>query len=289
MTACIGGWFVRRRAFAQGLSASGAGLGTLLIVPLARWLIDEFGWRRAYEVLAVLCAAAFALAAAAAARPPHQVLAGRPSVHQVRQAAARGPFAQVYLGGLLMTAALFVPFVFLVRYATDHGIDKPTAALLLSILGASNVVSRLLLTSLAGRVGAVRLYLFCFACLPLGLGLWLVAGSSYGILALFAVVLGVSHGGYVALSPEVTAELFGVSHLGSVLGALWTAAGVAGLLSPVVAGSLIDTAGYSATIAGALVLATLAVLVQRGLWTAPGAAGRPELLATEPATPASAP
>lgn len=72
MTACIGGWFLRRRALAQGLSASGAGLGTLLMVPLARWLIDEFGWRRAYEVLAVLCSGALVLAAAVAARPPHR-------------------------------------------------------------------------------------------------------------------------------------------------------------------------------------------------------------------------
>src|SRR5690606_25468833 len=151
MTACIGGWFLRRRALAQGLSASGAGLGTLLIVPLARWLIDEFGWRRAYEVLAVLCVAALVFAAAVAARPPGGSPAGRPSLRRIRQAAARGPFAPVYAGGLLMTAALFVPFVFLVRYATDHGIGSGPAALLLSVLGASNVASRLVLTSLAGR------------------------------------------------------------------------------------------------------------------------------------------
>lgn len=289
MTACIGGWFVRRRALAQGLSASGAGLGTLLVVPFARWLIDEFGWRRAYGTLAVLCTAALLVAAAAAARPPHQVRGGRPSLRQVRHAASAGPFARVYLGGLLMSAALFVPFVFLVRYATDHGIDGRAAALLLSVLGASNVVSRLVLTSLAGRLGALRLYLACFASLPLGLGVWLAAGDSYGALAVFAAILGVSHGGYVALSPEVTAELFGVAHLGTVLGALWTAAGVAGLLSPVLAGTLIDAAGYTVTIVAALGSATLALVVQRSLWTARRAPARPGLLPAEPAAPASAP
>lgn len=289
MTACIGGWFLRRRALAQGLSASGAGLGTLLIVPFARWLIDEFGWRRAYEVLAVLCTAALVLAAAVAARPPNRAPAGRPSLRRIRQAAAAGPFAQAYVGGLLMTAALFVPFVFLVRYATDHGIDARSAALLLSVLGASNIASRLALTSLAGRVGAVRLYLMCFALLPLGLGLWLAAGDSYAMLALFAAVLGVSHGGYVALSPEVVADLFGVANLGTVLGALWTASGVAGLLSPVLAGALIDTAGYTVTIVAALGAASLAVLAQRRLWTDRKPAGRPDLLTTEPPAPVSAP
>lgn len=289
MAACIGGWFVRRRALAQGLSASGAGLGTFLIVPLARWLIDEFGWRHAYQVLALLCAGALVLAAAVAARPPQRVPVGRPSLRRAREAAAAGPFAPVYIGALLMTASLFVPFVFLVRYATDHGIDAGAAALLLSVLGASNVASRLVLTSLAGRVGAVRLYLMCFALLPVGLGLWLAAGDSYAILAVFAAVLGVSHGGYVALSPEVAAELFGVANLGTVLGALWTAAGVGGLLSPVLAGSLIDAAGYTVTIVAALGFASLAVLAQRSLWTDAKPAGRPALLTAEPPAPVSAP
>jgi MFS family permease len=268
MTACIGGWFVRRRAVAQGLSAAGSGLGTLLVVPFARWLIDEFGWRRSYEVLGLMCSTALLIAAAIAARPPNRVPAGRPSLQRVREAAAAGPFRELYIGGFLLSAALFVPFVFLVRYATDHGISKRDAAFLLSMLGASNIVCRLVATGLAGRFGAVRVYMTCFVALPVGLGLWLVAGDSYLTLATFAVVLGVSHGGYVALSPEVTAQLFGVANLGSVLGALWTGSGVAGLLSPVLAGYLIDGAGFTTTIVVAFVLASLSVLAQRRLWSA---------------------
>ncbi len=106
MTACIGGWFVRRRALAQGLSAAGSGLGTFLTVPLARWLIDEHGWRRAYEVLAVICVVALLLAAATASRPPNRASPGRPSWQRVREAAAAGPFLQTYVGGLLLERGL---------------------------------------------------------------------------------------------------------------------------------------------------------------------------------------
>jgi hypothetical protein len=59
-----------------------------------------------------------------------------------------------------------------------------------------------------------------------------------------------------------------VDNLGSVLGALWSASGVAGLLSPVLAGFLIEGAGFTPTIVVALVLAGLALLAQRKLWTA---------------------
>jgi MFS family permease len=267
VAACVGGWFVRYRAIALGLSASGIGFGTLLLVPIAEWMIDSFGWRTAYAVLAVACTASLVLMAAVAARPPNAVPAGRLSVSRLRQAAALGPFAQLYFGGFFLSSSLYVPFVFLVRYATDHGISKRSAALLLSVLGASNILSRLVTTGLARRVGAVRMFMACVSLLPLGFVLWLSSGSSYAALALFAVMLGISHGGYVALSPEVTAQFFGVGNLGTVLGALWTASGVAGLFSPVLAGQLIDAAGYSTTIIVAFGAATLAVLVQRTLWT----------------------
>ena len=274
MTACIGGWFLRRRALAQGLSAAGSGLGSLVVVPIARWLIDTRGWRQAYVVLAVICATALVVAAAVAARPPNHRSAGRPSLRRIRAAAAGGPFLQAYLGGFLMTASLFVPFVFLVRYATDHGIARRDAVVLLSVLGASNIISRLATTAVAGRFGALRVYTACFAALPFGLALWFFAGSSYGMLALFAAVLGISHGGYVALSPEVSAELFGVANLGTMLGALWTASGVAGLLSPVLAGSLIDAAGYRPAIAAAFAVALLGALSQRGLSPKAGSQAR---------------
>ena len=268
VAACIGGWFVRFRALALGLSASGIGFGTLLLVPVVRWSIDDMGWRRTYLLLAVLSASSLVLTALVATRPPHAVAASRPSLRRIREAAGKGPFLELYIGGLLLSSSLYVPFVFLVRYATDHGIGSRSAALLLSILGASNILSRLLTTGLAGRVGALRMFLLCFALLPFGFAVWLLAGGSYPALALFAVVLGISHGGYVALSPEVAAQLFGVANLGAVLGALWTAPGVGGLLSPVLAGVLIDSAGYDATIMVALAASVVASAVQRSLWAA---------------------
>jgi len=271
VTACLGGWFVRRRALALGLSASGIGFGTILLVPVVQWMIDAVGWRRAYVVLAVVCSVSLVFAALVASRPPDSVARGRLSLARVREATRGGPFPQLYVGGLLLSAGMYVPFVFLVRYAVDQGISKGSAALLLSVLGASNIVSRLALTSLAGRVGAVRMFLACFLLLPVAFGVWLLAGDSYAALACFAAMLGVTHGGYVSLSPEVTAQLFGVENLGAVLGALWTASALSGLVTPVLAGTLIDAAGYRTTIAVALAAAIGAVAVQARLWALPGA------------------
>jgi OFA family oxalate/formate antiporter-like MFS transporter len=50
-------WFVRRRGFASGMAVSGIGVGTLVMPPLASFLIESLGWRGAYLVLGALAAA----------------------------------------------------------------------------------------------------------------------------------------------------------------------------------------------------------------------------------------
>lgn len=171
-------------------------------------------------------------------------------------------FRALYLAGLLMTLALFVPFVFLKPYAEEHGIGSGAAAALISFLGAGSLAGRLVLGAVAGRLGVLRLYELCFVLLGGSFALWLVGGGSYIVLASFALVLGVSYGGYVALSPAAAAELFGLSGLGAVLGALYTAGGIGGLFGPAVAGSLIDaTDSYTPAIALAMGLGLTAVLI----------------------------
>jgi hypothetical protein len=51
-----------------------------------------------------------------------------------------------------------------------------------------------------------------FAIMALSYPIWLL-GSSYAALVLFAVTMGLGYGGYIALSPAVAAELWGVAGL----------------------------------------------------------------------------
>ena len=72
-----------------------------------------------------------------------------------------------------------------------------------------------------------------------------MADTNYGLLVTFALVLGLGYGGFIALSPAVTAELFGTAGMGGVLGALYTAAGVGGLVGPPLMGRIIDSSGHT--------------------------------------------
>jgi MFS family permease len=266
MVAVVGGWFERQRTLALGVAVAGIGMGTLVMAPVASRLIDSVGWRDAYRIYAVGGVAVMLMCALVARRPP--LIAGAQTPIPVRQAARTRAFRALYGSALLMSLTLFVPFVFLADYAEGEGIAAGAAALLVGVIGGASIVGRLGLGTLAPRLGLVRIYQGCFAVMASSFVIWLLAGGSYPALLVFAIVLGVAYGGFIALSPAVAAAAFGTVGLGGVLGALYTAAGFGGLVGPPVAGTTIDAAGYPTAIVACIVLTTAAFGVLLRLPTA---------------------
>ncbi|MGF1598659.1 MAG: MFS transporter [Acidimicrobiales bacterium] len=236
--AAVAGWFDRYRAIAQGVAATGNGLGTLILVPLANHLIERNGWRQTYVVLAVVCAVTFGLGGLLVERPP----VGRPlrAGRHLRAVMATASFRRLAIGSAMASACQSSAFVFTVLFATDAGISSARAALLVGLIGASSIVGRLFLTGLSGRVGPVRMLQACFFGQPVAFAVLLVAGANYALLVTYAILLGVAYGGYVALMGEVSAHLFGVRGLAVVLGWVYLAAAVGSLTFPVLVAYLAD-------------------------------------------------
>ena len=260
MVAVVGGWFLRRRNSALGIAVAGIGCGTVLVAPAAAAMIQRFGWRDTDLVLGVVAMALLLGCAALVERPPVHVT---PSAIDVRAAIRTPAFGLLYLNSFLSSMALFVPFVYLPAFAHDHGANEIASAALISIIGGASVIGRLGLGAIADRTSTIRLYQACFLLLAASFGLWLF-GSSYATMVVFAIAMGTGYGGFVALSPAVLAELFGVARLGTVMGILYTSGAVGALLGPPIAGMIIDyTGSYRWAIAYSLAgaLASFAVLI----------------------------
>jgi MFS family permease len=258
MVATVGAWFLRRRTAALGVAVAGIGVGTLVVAPISERLIDAYGWRTAYVVLGIGGAALLLVASLGAWRPPVTVIQEPVPLRAViRQ---RG-FVILYVATALISAALFVPFVFIKDYATDHGIDSGPATALVSIIGASSVVGRLGLGALGARLGATRLMQLSFAIMAASFLIWLSAGDSYERLVAFTIVMGVAYGGFIALAPAVAAGLFGTVGLGAILGALYTSAAIGGLVGPPIVGAVIDRLSYGAGITLAMVITAASTVV----------------------------
>ncbi len=262
MVANVGGWFDRHRATAIGLAVAGIGAGTMVMSPLSANLIDRYGWRDTYVILGIAGSAVLLASSFLVARPP-----GQPGAQPSRFAeAARSPaFRRLHISALCSGLALFVPFVFVGQYALDQGVESVPAAVLIGVLGGASILARIGFGSLVRRFGSFSLYKLCFVLNASSFVIWFVAGSSYPMLVVFVLVLGVGYGGFVALSTIVLAERMGVVGLGSILGLFYTSQGLGGLLGPPAAGWLIDTTDSyrPAIVACCLLLVTARLLLVR--------------------------
>jgi len=257
MVATVGGWFERDRTKAMGVAVAGIGLGTLVGAPLTKRLVLSYGWRTTFVILGIGSAALLALASLGARRPPGSGAQDSPPPLRVLLSDAR--FVWLYTSMVFLSCGLFVPMVYLDDYLESRG--KAGGALLIGIIGATSVVGRLALGAIAAKADLMRLYQLCVAALGASYVIWIVAGSNYTVLVIFAICMGTAYGGWIALSPAVIAHLFGPVGLGGVLGALYTSAGIGGLIGPPVIGVLIDAANYETAIGVAIAFSGVSLVL----------------------------
>lgn len=237
----VGHWFDRQRSMATGVLLSGVGAGTLAMPSLARFLIDGYGWRRAFVVLAVLSAVAVGQAVVFCTSPPDQAPSeGRP----ISIALGSRRFRRLYLSVVLMGPGFYAPFAFYNDYAVAEGIGGRAAAALIGTAGASSVVARLGFGSIGGRVNALQLYRLGYLLMTAALVAWLFAFSSYGVLVVSAVLLGLGWAAWVTAAPLVLADWFGLSDLGGLIGTFYTGLGIGAIFGPSLSGFIVDEFGY---------------------------------------------
>lgn len=259
MVSTVGGWFVKQRSMALGFAVAGIGLGTLVGSPLAARLIDATSWRTTFLIFAAGGGTLMVLAAVISERGPVAVAA--PTPRPLGDLLRLRPFAILYASMVFISYGIFIPFVFLIRSAEIRGIAEVPAAWLVGLIGGFSVLGRLGLGAMADRFGAVRLYLWSFSVIAGSQLIWLLAGSSYALLVAYAVIYGIGYGGFIALSPAVVAEVFGLEGLGAMIGTLYTGAAVGSLTGPPIAGLIIDQTGEKSAPILALIMSAIGTIV----------------------------
>jgi len=197
-------------------------------------------------------------------RSPSQAPGGAEG--HVRRVMRTREFKTISVAFALMSMALLGAFAFVIKFAEDDGVSPSRAALLMSIVGASSILGRLLLTAIAGRLGSVRLLQIALAAQPIAYFFWVIADGRYYLLAIFAALLGLTYGGFVALAGDVVAFYFGLAGIGAVTGMLFLCSGVGSLLGPPMVGFLADlstirliplSAVFIMALLGAIILFTI--------------------------------
>nr|XP_027225384.1 monocarboxylate transporter 12-like [Penaeus vannamei] len=149
------------------------------------------------------------------------------------------------------------PYIFIVDRAQQLGIPNKDSSYLLSVIGISNTVSRILLGYISDQPWVNRLYLYNIALTLCGIGtcmsIWFY---SYASQIFYAIVFGSMSGAYVGLTSVVLVDLLGMERLTNAFGLLLMFQGIASVLGPPMCGALFDLTGsydYSFLLAGSMI------------------------------------
>ncbi|VVD00897.1 unnamed protein product [Leptidea sinapis] len=143
------------------------------------------------------------------------------------------------ISNFLTSIGFYIPYLYTVPLAEKLGIENPPY--LISIIGASNLVGRIVLGYISDKPWVNRLlaYNICLTLAGISTALAMACSTFWG-LALYATVFGFTIGAYVGLTSVVLVDLLGLEKLTNAFGLLLLFQGLASLIGPPFAGWLYD-------------------------------------------------
>lgn len=269
----IARWFAAGLGRAISFAYAGFGTGILVLVPIAQWSIERFGWRSTYlgfgSAMLLLCAGAMLL-------PWRRLAAGAPEVM-----AARGDARPVSRFGGVLAALRTREFWMLaqafhftalgmylvipqtVAYLIDNGFAPLSAASIFGVAGMLSMVGIVTSGWLSDRVGYRFAATLSFVLTLAGTAC--LAAISFSSLVLFPIgfvlLFGVAQGARGPIISTLSNRFFAGASAATVFGILYLAMSIGAALGSWGSGLLHDlTGGYLAAYAGSIVAIALAGL-----------------------------
>lgn len=263
----IAGWAPpARRGRAIGIAFAGTGLGSLLFVPLANLLIEQFAWRNAYLALALICAfVLFPLMTLGMKRPPtrHRDPKVRAPSTPNWTCLLRNPsFWALLILGLTALGPVRSLTVHQVAYMQSYGVSRAAAANVVGLAGLLATLFFIGLGWLSDRLG--RMAAFTVGALGLLAAvltlLFLRADSLPMLLIFYALFYALGEATRSSQTTALASDVFHKQGLGMINGLVGGMFGLGAALGPWLVGRLRDQSGtYDAGLlmVVAMVLASL--------------------------------
>jgi MFS family permease len=287
LAVAAGGWvpalvhvqreFQQRLGLAIGIISSGVGVGMLLVVPLTQVLIDAFGWRIAFRVLALLSVLWIVPASLLLMRVQNQNRGQSPisfslprkpksgSDPSLREAMRTQPFWLLIAAFFFGNVCSQTLHVHQVAHLVDGGLSALVAATVVGAVGGASIVGKTGGGWLSDRVERELVYVAGISILVASAFVLLALGASptpwgaYG----YAVLLGLGYSVTAALIPTMMSDRFSGAHFGAIVGVGLMGSAAGSAFGPWLGGRLYDASGSY----------TMAFLIAAACGVIAGAAG----------------
>ena len=260
-------WFVRRRGLAISIAYAGAGVGSIVLLPLAQTIILESGWRAACMTLGVITLVVLVPLNLLVRRRPQEIglapdgdsasqAVARRTVHVVdaawvatewtlARALRTSRFWWLALANFMAMYAWYAVQVHQTKYLVGIGVSPGLAAWALGIVSLVAIPGQIALGALSDRIGREPVwtigclgFLLTYALL-IALGVW----PHPVLLWLMILAQGVLGYGITSVFGPVVAEVFEGRHFGAIFGTMMIGAMSGGAAGPLVQGILHDQTG----------------------------------------------
>lgn len=253
MMAAVTGWFDTHRSLAVSLVSAGMGMAPLTMSPLAGWLITNYDWTFALQVIAAIVALVMIPTSFLVRRPPalEAAMAGGgmaagdvagTSGLTVGEALRSPQCIVLMLTNFFCCATHSGPIFHTVSYAITCGIPALTAVTIYSVEGLAGMGGRVGFGILGDRFGAKNI---------LVIGLLLQAFGALGYFFAYslssfysvAVFFGFIYAGIMPLYSVLVRENFPLRMMGTIIGGTAMAGSLGMATGPLLGGWIFDTTG----------------------------------------------
>lgn len=240
-------WFPDKKGFAVGLTLLGFGLSPFITAPLANKLIQTFGVFPTFKILGVAFAVILSLLSLTLNFPKHMEHHHKISSNIMKELTPRemmktstfyamwscfviGTFSGLMIIGLSSTYAQEVV-----------NLTPAKAAMFTSFFAIFNGIGRPAFGALTDRIGTKKTITISYSMIITAGILSLLFRGNIFVFGLSFAIMWLNLGGWLAIVPASTVNLFGKSHYSANYGILFTAYGI-GALSQGFVGGYIDEA-----------------------------------------------
>jgi MFS family permease len=244
-------WFPEKKGLVIGMVLLGFGLSPLLTAPLARTLVEQYGVTKTFLVLGVVFGMLLPLFSMPFKYPERESVESGDSseknadtrdvtsAEMMKSANFKGLYFNFIIGtmiGLMMiglTNSIGIELI---------GMAQKDVVLFISVFAVFNGIGRPVFGWLTDRLSARTAMLLSYAQIITAAGLMLWAkNGSVGLFAAAFSIFWFNVGGWLAIAPTATNNLYGPKHYSQNYGIVFTAYGIGAVLGVSSSGVLLDT------------------------------------------------
>ena len=259
-------WFKEKRGLAIGIICAGVGVGMLVCVPAAQYLINRVGWRMTYRTLALIIPVTIAFMAIFFLKKPSRSLPsdsperGQPVLCSVssdpplldegrasrswtlKQAVRTRPFQLLTLSIFSGTLATQAILTHQVAFFTDQGLGNLFASYVVGMIGLVSIGAKIFWGILSDKIGREITYtlgIVCGVCGMILLVLFHILPSSW-VPYSYAFLFGLGYSVTTTLPPIMAADFFAGRTFGGIFGTMMMFNGIGGAFGAWLAGFVYD-------------------------------------------------